>query len=65
MVSYLFQYPAQVLSALLNGLGDSRSDSRAQTAGAAGAILVGLPLAARFGVGGAGCAFWRLRKIPT
>jgi len=77
VVSYLFQYPAQVLSALLNGLGDSRSDSQAQTAGAAGAILVGLPLAARFGVGGAaagvslvnalraGCAFWRLRKIAT
>jgi O-antigen/teichoic acid export membrane protein len=53
VAAYALTYPTQVVTALLNGLGHSRSALVAQIAFAVATLAVTLPLAAKFGLVGA------------
>lgn len=53
VIAYAITYPTQVITALLNGLGHSRSALVAQLAFAGVTLAVSLPLAAKFGLIGA------------
>ena len=53
IVAYLLVFPAQVMQALLNGLGRTRSTFAAQCVFSAATLLVSLPLAAKYGLTGA------------
>jgi O-antigen/teichoic acid export membrane protein len=53
VAAYAMFYVAQMSAALLNGLGRSRAAFVAHAAGAAATLLVAIPLAAAFGLGGA------------
>lgn len=52
-LGYLLAFPAQVIGALLNGLGRSRQSFQAQFVFSAATLLVSLPLAAWYGLAGA------------
>lgn len=52
-LAYLLAFPAQVIGALLNGLGRSRQSFGAQFVFAGATLLVSLPLAASYGLAGA------------
>lgn len=53
VLAYALMYPAQIVAAVLNGLGRSRSTFVAQVAFAAATLSVSLPLAATYGLAGA------------
>jgi O-antigen/teichoic acid export membrane protein len=53
VVVYMLVFPAQVMQALLNGLGRTRSTFAAQCAFSAATVLFSLPLAALYGLTGA------------
>jgi O-antigen/teichoic acid export membrane protein len=53
VVAYLLVFPAQVMQALLNGLGRTRSTFAAQCAFSLATVLLSLPLAAKYGLTGA------------
>ena len=52
-LAYALAFPAQVIGALLNGLGLSRLSFAAQSVYSAATLLVSLPLAAAYGLAGA------------
>lgn len=53
VVVYMLAFPAQVMQALLNGLGRTRSTFAAQCAFSAATLVFSLPLAAMYGLAGA------------
>jgi O-antigen/teichoic acid export membrane protein len=53
VVAYMLVFPAQVMQALLNGLGRTRSTFAAQCVFSAATLLFSLPLAALYGLTGA------------